>query len=161
MGLIDKHFPVGHELRKCFNRNTVKATYCTLTNMKQKIGKHNAKVLSNGNAPKEKVGCNCRVKNNCPIPGNCNHTNVVYQVEVCIENKKMLYYGSTENFKSRYSQHKSSINNRPAQHTTLSSYVWKLKDSKTPFNLKWSIKEKGHVFSSGGRSCDSCQFFCG
>ena len=38
LGLIDKHFPKGHKLHKCFNRNTVKATYCTLSNMKDKIG---------------------------------------------------------------------------------------------------------------------------
>ena len=49
LSLIDKHFPKGHKLHKCFNRNTVKATYCTLTNMKEKIGIHNAKVLSTKN----------------------------------------------------------------------------------------------------------------
>ena len=41
---IAKHFPKNHKLYKCFNRNTVKATYCTLTNMKQWIGIRNAKV---------------------------------------------------------------------------------------------------------------------
>ena len=68
----------------------------------------------------------------------------------------MNYYGSTENFKSRYSQHKSSINKRPALHTTLSSYVWKLKDNSKPFEIVWSIIARGHSFSSGGRSCDLC-----
>ena len=45
LGMIDKHFPKGHKLHKCFNRNTVKATYCTLPNMMVKIGNHNAKIL--------------------------------------------------------------------------------------------------------------------
>jgi hypothetical protein len=43
LAMIDKHFPKGHKLHKCFNRNTVKATYCTLPNMMVKIGNHNAK----------------------------------------------------------------------------------------------------------------------
>ena len=34
LNLIDKYFPKGHKLHKCFNRSNVKATYCTLTNMK-------------------------------------------------------------------------------------------------------------------------------
>ena len=45
LNMIDKHFPKGHKLHKCFNRNTVKATYCTLPNMKDKIDSHNSKIL--------------------------------------------------------------------------------------------------------------------
>ena len=83
LNLIDKHFPKGHKLNKCFNRNTVKATYCTLTNMKEKIGKHNMKVLNDGNKEaKENKRCNCRNKNECPIPGECNQSSVVYQADV-------------------------------------------------------------------------------
>ena len=158
LNLIDKHFPRGHILFKCFNRNTVKATYCTLNNMEQKIGIHNAKVLSTENAANKKVRCNCQKKEECPIPGECNHINVVYQAEVEAENKTMIYYGSTEKFKKRYSSHKSDIygETRPVNHTTLSSYIWKLKDENVPWTIKWSIKSKGHPFSSGGKSCDLC-----
>ena len=52
LSLIDKHFPKGHKFHKCFNRNTVKATYCTLSNMMDKIGNHNAKILSKEKEPK-------------------------------------------------------------------------------------------------------------
>ena len=31
LSMIDKHFPKGHKLHKCFNRNTVKATYCLVS----------------------------------------------------------------------------------------------------------------------------------
>ena len=41
-------------------------------------------------------------------------------------------------------------------HTTLSFYIWKLKVKNVPYSLKWSIKDKGHAFSSGGRACDLC-----
>ena len=156
LNLITKHFPKQHILHKCFNRSTVKATYCTLTNMKAKIGIHNAKVLSSNNNAKVIAKCNCMDKSKCPIPGECNQFNVVYQAKVHGDNKIMKYFGSTENFKSRYSAHKSSFNNRPTNHTTLSSYIWKLKDRKIPFEVEWSIVKRGHVFSSGSRSCDLC-----
>ena len=55
LGMIDKHFPKGHKLHKCFNRNTVKATYCTLPNMMAKIGNHNAKILGKENESKFEI----------------------------------------------------------------------------------------------------------
>ena len=122
--------------------------------MKDKIGAHNAKIL-NGNIVKN-ISCNCRNKENCPLPGECNQMNVVYQAEIHGDNKIMKYFGSTENFKIRYSAHKSTIKNRPANHTTLSSYIWKLKDKDIPFEVIWTIKARGHAFSSGGKSCDLC-----
>ena len=94
-------------------------------------------------------GCNCQKKEECPIPGECNQTNVVYQVEIKAENKIMKYFGSTEDFKKRYSSHKSSINNPNANQTTYSSYVRSLKDKKVPYETNWSIRSKGHAFSSG------------
>ena len=74
----------------------------------------------------------------------------------------MHYIGSSENFKSRYSVHKSSINNpkdKVQNHTTLSTYVHSLKDKNIPIefeDIKWSIISRGHPFSSGGRACDLC-----
>ena len=157
LNLIDKHFPRGHILHKCFNRNTVKATYCTLTNMKEKIGKHNSKVLSAKNETHEDKSCNCRNKQECPIPGECNTKSVIYQAKVFAENKIMKYIGSTERpFKKRFSEHNSSIKNRPKNHTTLSSYIWKLKDKGAHFDIEWSILSRGHAFASGGKACDLC-----
>ena len=135
LGLIDKHFPKGNLLHKCFNRNTVKATYCTLTNMKNKISKHNSRVLNEESNVNREKKCNCRNKNTCPIPGECVQKNVIYQADVHTSNKIMTYYGSTVDFKSRYSKHKSSFEKRPANHTTLSSYVWKIKDKNLPFKI--------------------------
>ena len=69
--------------------------------MKEKIGNHNAKVLKIGNSNEDKT-CNCRNKNECPIPGECNLKSVVYQAKVYAENKVMNYFGSTERpFKKR------------------------------------------------------------
>jgi len=165
LGLIDKHFPKGHKLHKCFNRNTVKATYCTLSNMMDKIGSHNAKILSKESQPKVEIvegvsdKC-CQDQLNCPLmPDRCDVPNVIYQADVHAEDSTvvMSYYGLTESeFKVRCSAHKTSFRRVPKCHTTLSSYIWKLKDKKTPHVVNWSIKARGHPFSSGGRSCDLC-----
>ena len=81
----------------------------------------------------------------------------MYQAEVHGDNKVMKYFGSTVDFKARYSQHYSSFKNRPANHTTLSSYVWKLKDKNAHYEIKWDIKARGHSFSSGSKTFDSCR----
>jgi hypothetical protein len=101
LSLIDKHFPKGHKLHKCFNRNTVKATYCTLSNMMDKIGNHNAKVLNKESEPKVEIVdgvpkmC-CEDQANCPMmPDRCDQTNVIYQADVHAENRVMSYYGLT------------------------------------------------------------------
>ena len=44
---------------------------------------------------------------------------------------------------------------RPANHTTLSSYIWKIKDKNLPFKVTWSVKARGHPFN-GGKTCDLC-----
>ena len=163
LSLIDKHFPKGHKLHKCFNRNTVKATYCTLSNMMDKIGNHNTKILGKENEPKVEIvngipkKC-CEDQANCPMmPDRCDQANVIYQADVHAEDRVMSYYGLTENeFKKRCSAHKSSFRKIPINHTTLSSYIWKLKDRKIPHFVNWSIKARGHPFSSRGRSCDLC-----
>ena len=147
--LVDKYFPKFHKLYKCFNRNTLKATYCTLMNMKERIGKLNSKILSIGSI-------NCWNKSTCSIPGKCNQRNVIYQADILGDNKNMTYFGSTENFKTRYYKHKALFNQRPTQHTTLSSYIWWLKDNNILYEVRCSIKAWGHTFSSGGRSCDLC-----
>ena len=69
----------------------------------------------------------------------------------------MKYIGSTVRpFKKRFSEHNSSIKNRPKNHTTLSSYIWKLKDKGAHFDIEWSILSRGHAFASGGKACDLC-----
>jgi hypothetical protein len=38
----------------------------------------------------------------------------------------------------------------------VSMSIWKLKDKKIPHFVNWSIKARGHAFSSEGRACDLC-----
>ena len=59
-------------------------------------------------------------------------------------------------FKDRYYGHKSSLKNRDANSTTLSSYVWKLKDSGKEYDITWSIRAKTGVYTAGAKFCDVC-----
>ena len=84
LNIIDQCFPEGHVLRSTFNRNTVKASYRTMTNMAQILSKHNKKVL-NKERPKTVVneGCNCAPRSPpCPLEGHCLTPGVIYKAEV-------------------------------------------------------------------------------
>ena len=75
--LIDKHFPKENPLSKVINRQKVKMSYKNTPNMKKQIAAHNAKILGQNEDPPEEEKCNCRVKGNCPVEGQCQKTNVV------------------------------------------------------------------------------------
>ena len=71
----------------------------------------------------------------------------------------MIYTGMTKNsFKQRWCVHNATIEKRPPKEkvTTLSEYVWKLKDQNIPFKITWSIKSKAYAFSSRSKRCDLC-----
>ena len=84
--LIDKHFPVGHQLHSIINRNTVKIRYRCIPNMWRKMANHNAKILKphTNPTPQRQAVCNCQIsrKNECPVPGSCNQDGAIYQATV-------------------------------------------------------------------------------
>ena len=104
--------------------------------------------------------CNCKNKNNCPLDVNCQTSDIIYK---CIPsttlNPDKIYPGTAEgNFKKRYYNHKTSFKNREkANDSTLSKYVWEVKDKykETPF-LKWSIVKSVSVYSTVTKKCLLC-----
>ena len=83
------------------------------------------------------------------MPGECLQKNVIYQADVHSNGKTMTYFGSSVDFKKRYYKHKATFEDpEHPQHTTLSSYIWKLKNDNIPWDIKWSVKARGHPFSS-------------
>ena len=87
-------------------------------------------------------GCNCRQKTTCPLENNCLTPSIVYNAKVTTTEDPMgkNYIGLTEGpFKQRYTQHALSFRNRHyANRTKLSKFIWRLKDSNTAFEIKWS-----------------------
>ena len=57
-------------------------SYSCTQNLARKISSHNSKILQTNSNGQEEKGCNCRVKANCPVGGQCQKTGVVYQAEV-------------------------------------------------------------------------------
>ena len=82
--LIDQHFPKSNPLHKIFNCNTVKLSYSCMSNVKSIISIHNKAQINKPSKQSDQIdnSCNCRNKNACPLEGNCNTRNIVYQPEV-------------------------------------------------------------------------------
>lgn len=160
--LLDKCFPPGHQLHKLLNRNTVKLSYSCMPNIKQIISSHNTSVLKKSQ-PQPDVNtntCNCRDSNNCPLENKCLISSVIYQATVTRDdiNKDETYVGLTENtFKSRFNGHTASFRNSENKHaTTLSEYVWSLKDNNVPFSIKWKILSRAKAYSTARKLCNLC-----
>ena len=78
--LVDSCFKYPHPLHKLFNRHTVKVSYRTTPNMKQIISAHNRKLLRKLVKTTSKP-CTC-TKKACPVEGNCQQKEIVYQAAV-------------------------------------------------------------------------------
>ena len=133
--LLKRNFPRWNPLYKIFNKNCVKLSYSCMPNINgiinkrtiAKLGKEKNKVIAK---------CNCWDNVRCPLEGICKQECVVYKVEVYSDlgndRNKKVYFGSTQGeFKTRYYNHKTSFSHKKYRHsTTLSSYVWEVKDKK-------------------------------
>ena len=158
--LLDTHFPPEHPLRSEVNRTTVKVSYRALPNLKSKIARHNAKILKNAEKMKKtKPTCNCRDKQECPIPGECNQSGVIYQATVknTIGQEKN-YIGLASNFKSRFYKHKASMEDQtPENSTTLSTYFWKELEAGRAPSVKWKIIESNiPTYNPVTNKCQLC-----
>ena len=98
LSLLDKHFPPGHPLHHLLNRNTVKVSYKCLPNMASIISKNNSNIL-NGQTPQTDK-CNYRNKNECPLPGKCQSSSLIYQATVETTNSKGTYRTYSEYFQN-------------------------------------------------------------
>ena len=157
--LVDKHFPLHHKFRKFFNRNTIKISYSCMPNVKSIISKHNKKILNSvANPPENLSNCNCRVKENCPLEGDCLEKSIVYKASVSTEECSKFYIGLTEpDFKSRFNNHTQSFRSRAkSNNTCLSKYVWNLKDHNLDYNIKWDLLCRAAPYGGGTRKCDLC-----
>ncbi len=104
--------------------------------------------------------CNCKSTKTCPLEGKCLEKGIVYQATVKREdnNNEETYIGLTKNsFKTRYNGHTCSFRNEhKRKSTTLSQYVWLLKDKNIKFSMKWRILVKGKPYSTSSKKCYLC-----
>ena len=148
---IIKSFPKNNVLSPIINTNTIKVSYRTLQNMGGEISRHNKLILEgeNQSGPEPRCNCQARLRDQCPLPGRCTVTNVVYGAKVTRldENTTATYTGlSLPPFKNRVKGHYQDIKNYkpndPDSHksgTRLSRHIGELKKEKIPYRLDWKI----------------------
>ena len=161
--LLDKHFPRSHILRKLFNRNTIKVSYSCMENAAQIIKKYNQRTSSHKEKPIP--SCNCKNKDDCPMNLIRRRLfqvqNVVYKCTVSATPNfpKRVYLGVAEgDWKQRFYNHKKSIKNKSYRNdTTLSSYLWDLREKHNVFpTLTWSVVKSVPGYSNISKRCLLC-----
>ena len=179
--IIEACFPPDHPLRPILNRNTIKVSYRTMTNMTQVISKHNHKVIRDSKPapiPKPSDLCNCKAPYlPCPLDNKCLTEGVVYNAKVTATlpppkptkanpvplptTKEEYYTGITINTaKKRITGHNGNINNKEQKGTTLSAHIWELKDKGIPHKLDWSILATASGYNPSTKQCRLCLLEC-
>ena len=158
LALIDKHFK-NTNLSKLFNRSTIKVSYSCLPNMDSIITGHNSKLLKSQMVQANQKECNCRNGEvNCPLQGKCLTKSLVYKATVKCQDEEHSYIGLASNtFKERYNNHIASFKNENhKENTTLSKYIWQLKNNRKSFEVKWSIVARAPSYTPQSKRCQLC-----
>ena len=77
---------------------------------------------------------------------------------MCSEKEKKSYVGLVEgDFKRRWNNHNQSFRRSEYEKsTTLSSYVWSLRDRGCDFSMKWEILKRSNPYVCGAARCSLC-----
>ena len=89
--------------------------------------------------------------------GNCVYKSMVYKAEVSTSTCKKHYYGQTfRTFKERFYGHQHDLqNSHKSDSTTLSQYVWKMKELVEQPEISWSKVTSAKSYLLGGRLASS------
>lgn len=161
LNIVKDTFKQDHPLRKIFNANTIKLSYCCTTNMHSMVTAENTRKLKTeygeqGDQVAKK--CNCRRKAECPMSGDCLSAGIIYQATVDVSGGKETYIGLTETtFKTRYANHKMSFNHEKHRHNTeLSKYIWQLKERDKAYSITWRILARASPYNPATKRCNLC-----
>ena len=160
--LLDTAFPPSNPLHRLFTRHTVKISYRRMPNMAQALSRHNSKILNEDiQQPQQTLVCNCRGgQANCPVGGKCRTESVVYRATVreTVSGKTETYTGLTgREFKERWYEHRTDMNNTTKKKTTrLSAHTRLLKEKSKNFTVDWRILEKAKPYNPISKKCMLC-----
>ena len=123
--------------------------------MSQMIKGHNKNIVEK--ETQETLDCNYRVKTDCPLNGDCIKESVIYKYTATTSDRKKVYFGLNEQQLRYYDHVKSFRNELYANSTTLSSYVWEMKNRKnvTP-TLTWEVLQTVKAYSNMTKRCFLC-----
>ena len=133
-----------------------------MDSMESVVKQHNKKVLKI-EPPIDPRTCDCRNPANCPLEGKCKSTNTSYSAVVKHKDRRdrdisKTYIGISEpEWKKRYTVHQHTFNNRGTPNdTSLSKYIWGLKDQGINYSIKWSILCKAQGYNKSSKTCGLC-----
>ena len=114
-----------------------------MSNISSIISGHNKNLL---NLTVTQYGCNCRIREDCPLQNQCLTPSIIYRADVYCEANKdhKFYFGVAQTpFKERFRNQNRDFNHKQYVNCTeLSKYIWLLKDAGTPYIINWSIVAK-------------------
>ena len=154
--LLHVYFPPGHKLHKILNRNTIKISCSCALNMNQIIINHSQEIVTrNEIKDTEKKECNCRQGKTCTLGRKYFTSGAIYQATLTrkANDKHETFIGLTNNaFKTGFAADMpsfKSINRKNA--TTLSQYIWTMKEEAIEVNVEWKIivRAKSHSLPTG------------
>ena len=125
------------------------------------ISGHNKKILNNEKnnlSENTDCKCNCHEDKICPVEKNCLQKSVVYEATIKTDSITKKYIGSAETtFKQRWYGHKSSFKYKQKQNeTSLSKYIWELKEANKDFDIKWKILKSVPSYNKETKKCQLC-----
>ena len=156
--LLDECFPKDNKLNKILNRNTVKLSYSCTKNLQHTVSSHNAKIYKEKFPIDVQSDCKCG-QNPCILTDGCDSKNIIYQATLTQDNGKVdTYVGLCSTpFWQRYANHKTSFSNQKHRNeTTLSSFIWDLKEKNINFTLKWRVIDRGKPYNPVSGDCQLC-----
>ena len=112
-------------IEKYWGENGWRISYSCLRNISSIISSHNRNILW----PKQKsFGYNCRVKNECPLNGECQTQSVTYRADVINDSndeEKFYFRLAHTTFKERYRNHIRDFKHEEYKNSTeLAKYIW-------------------------------------
>ena len=72
------------------------------------------------------------------------------------KNVKSKYYNPKSTFCARFGISVHCVSNKNANSTTLSTYVWALKDAGKEYEIKWKVIAKTGKYTPDAIYCDVC-----
>ena len=128
--------------------------------MKTIIVNHNKNILEKKPSIDTST-CNCRNKEDCPLYGQCQKREVVYESTVTSNQqnyKDKKYFGiAEESFKGRLYNHNLSFRNEFYENDTeLSKELWQIKMMNYTLKMTWRIVRKCPPYNCNSRKCYFC-----
>ena len=165
LSLLDECFPIGHLLRRTFNRHTVQLSYRTMPSLAKIIAANNNKVLSEDRRFEQQLprnsNCNCRGgTESCPMEGaRCKDASILYGATVTEQGKPEATYAgiSAPPWKIRYGNHTASFRHTEKRgNSSLAGYIWRLKDEGREHTISWKTLATLPSYNPTTNSCRLC-----